>query len=200
MRAFILRARKGPSTANFSIEDLSSAGRLEIVMHCIANALFYSKNIRSETTLHIVFDGPADPPKTVRFESDALPYLGGFDERALARVLQRVLETGKGLLLGEERQVDSGLFVAKKAFETLIKEKTETGPLYYLQKKGADVRTLSFPPNATFVFTDHLAMPKKTDKYLQRLKATPISVGPKMLFASHCIVLVHNELDRQGLP
>lgn len=200
MRTFILRARKGPSTANFSIDDLSSAGRLEIVMHCIANALFYSKNIRPQTTVHIVFDGPSDPPKTVRFESDALAYLGGFDERTLSRVLQRVLEAGRGLPLGEERQVDQGLFVAKKAFETLIKEHAATGPLYYLQKKGADIRTLTLPPNATFVFTDHLAMPKKTDKYMQRLGADPISVGPKMLFASHCIILVHNELDRQGLP
>jgi len=35
-------------------------------------------------------------------------------------------------------------------------------------------------------------------KYLDRLGATPISLGPRTLFASHCIVLVHNELDRRG--
>ena len=200
MREFILRARKGPSTGNFSFDDLGNAGHLEIVAHCIANALFYSKHIRPQTIAHIVLDGPSDPPKTVRFESDALPYLGGFDERTLCRALARALDAGRGLALNEERQADSGLFFAKKAFETLVKEKAATGPLYYLQKKGTDVRAIAFPPNATFVFTDHLAMPKKTDKYLHRLGAQPIGVGPKMLFASHCIILVHNELDRQGLP
>ena len=41
---------------------------------------------------------------------------------------------------------------------------------------------------------------KKTDKFLLRLGAEPISVGPKMLFASQCITLVHNELDRLDLP
>ncbi len=200
MREFILRARKGPTAPNFSLDHLSDAGRLEVVTHCIANALFYSKHIRPQTIIHIVLDGPGDPPKTIRFESDHLPYLGGFDERSLAQVIQRALQTGRGLALNEERQVDSGLFVAKKAFETLIKEKVTAGNLYYLQKKGDDIRTLTFPSNATFVFTDHLTMPKKTDKYLQRLGATPISVGPQMLFASHCIILAHNELDRQNMP
>jgi tRNA (pseudouridine54-N1)-methyltransferase len=197
MREFILRARKGPTGPNFSIDKLSDAGRLEVVTHCIANALFFSKNIRPQTIIHIVLDGPGDPPKTIRLESDHIPYLGGFDERTLGQVIRRTLEAGLGLALNEERQVDTGIFVAKKAFETLIKEKSALGNLYYLQKKGADIRTLTFPLNPTFVFTDHLSMPKKTDKYLQRLGASAISVGPQMLFASHCIILAHNELDRQ---
>lgn len=200
MREFILRARKGPTAPHFSLNNLSEAGRLEVVTHCIANALFYSKHIRPQTIIHIVLDGPGDPPKTIRFESDHLPYLGGFDERTLALVIQRALEAGRGLALNQEHQVDEGLFVSKKAFETLIKEKTTSGNLYYLQKKGDDIRTLTFPQNPTFVFTDHLTMPKKTDKYLQRLNAHPISVGPQMLFASHCIILAHNELDRQNVP
>jgi tRNA (pseudouridine54-N1)-methyltransferase len=31
---------------------------------------------------------------------------------------------------------------------------------------------------------------------MKRLGATPLSVGPKLLFAAQCIVLIHNELDR----
>ena len=197
MRNFILRARKGPTSPNFSLDDLSRAGRLEIVAHCLANALFYSKNIRTNTMIHLVFDGPSDPPKTVRFESDHLGYLGGFDERTLARVVQKALAAGVGLPLGEERQVDAGLFVVKKGFEHVVK--TQEGPLFVLERKGSDIRSVTFEKDATFVFADHLTMPKKTDKYLRRLGAVPICVGPKMLFASPCIVLVHNELDRQGL-
>ena len=200
MREFILRARKGPTTPHFSLDDLSRAGRLEIICHCIANALFYAKQIRSHTHIHVVLDGPSDPPKTVRLESDTLGYLGGFDEQTLARTLQNALTVGKNLALGEEKQSEAGIFVAKKGFEPLVKEKAATSNLYYLQRKGTDIRTLTLPETATFVFTDHLGMPKKTDKYLNRLGANPISVGPKILFASQCIVLVHNELDRQGRP
>ena len=200
MREFIFRARKGPSTPDFSLDDLSRAGRLEVVAHCIANALFYAKHIRPHTVIHIVLDGPSDPPKTVRIESEALGLLGGFDERTLGRALQAALQAGKGLSLGQETEADSGIFVAKKGFETLVRQKLEESTLFYLERRGTDIRTVSFPHHTTFVFTDHLSMPKKSGKYLHRLGARPISVGPKTLFASQCIVLAHNELDRQGIP
>ncbi|MDA0745317.1 MAG: tRNA (pseudouridine(54)-N(1))-methyltransferase TrmY [bacterium] len=200
MREFILRARKGPTTPNFSLSDLSRAGRMEIVAHCMANALFYSNHLRQNIRIHIVLDGPDDPPKTIRFESDTLASLDGFDEQALARAIQTALQAGRTLETNEEIQVDGGIFIAKRGLERLVQEKAAESPLYCLDRKGADIRTLSFPSNATFVFTDHLSMPKKTDRYLHRLGATPISVGPKVLFASQCIVLVHNELDRQNLP
>jgi len=200
MREFILRARKGPTTPDFSLDDLSRAGRMEIVAHCLANALFYSKNIRPNTAVHIVLDGPSDPPKTVRFESDTLAFLGGFDERTLCRAIQGALRAGRGLSLGQEVQVADGLFASKRGFEPLVRDKAADTSLYSLQRKGTDIRTIDFPARTTFVFTDHLSMPKKTDKYLHRLGAQPISVGPKILFASQCIVLAHNELDRQGIP
>jgi tRNA (pseudouridine54-N1)-methyltransferase len=81
-----------------------------------------------------------------------------------------------------------------------VRHKSETGGLYHLQRRAQDIRETTFGPDATFVFSDHLSMPKKADKFLQRLGAQALSVGPKMLFASQCIALVHNELDRQGLP
>ena len=65
MREFILRARKGPTTPDFSLDRLDRHGRLEVVAHCVSNALFYSGQIRPDVTLHIVLDGPADPPKTM---------------------------------------------------------------------------------------------------------------------------------------
>jgi tRNA (pseudouridine54-N1)-methyltransferase len=200
MREFILRARKGPSTPDFSLDELSRAGRLEVVAHCIANALFYAKHIRPHTVIHIVLDGPSDPPKTVRFETETLGILGGFDERTLGGALQEALRAGQGLFPGEETEADSGIFVAKRGFEALVKQKREDSTLFYLERRGTDIRSVSFPRRTTFVFTDHLSMPKKSGKFLQRLGAQPISVGPKTLFASQCIVLAHNELDRQGIP
>ena len=95
MRDFILRARKGPSTPDFSSDDLPGAGHLEIVCHCIANALFYSLQLRDDVRVHIALDGPAAPPKVVRIESEGLGSLDGFDERALAAVLSRALADGR---------------------------------------------------------------------------------------------------------
>jgi tRNA (pseudouridine54-N1)-methyltransferase len=199
MREFILRARKGPSTPDFSLDDLPAAGHLEIVAHCITNALFYSLNIRDGVCLHLVFDGPAAPPKTVRIESDGIESLSGFDERSLCLMLQEALRAGRHLRLEEEIEALPGIFVAKRSFEALVRQKSEAGELYHLQRRAQDIRDTEFAAEPTFVFSDHLSMPKKTDKFLSRLGAQALSVGPKMLFASQCIALVHNELDRQGM-
>ena len=136
-------------------------------------------------------------PKPCALKAIIWAYLGGFDERTLAGAVQKALSAGRGMSLGEERQVDDGLFVAKKGFERVVQDRTES--LYVLEHRGVDIRTVTFPQDVTFVFSDHLTMPKKTAKYLRRLGAKPICVGPRMLFASQCIVLLHNELDRQGV-
>ena len=199
MREFILRARKGPTTPDFSLDDLSRAGRLEIVAHCIANALFCANQIRADVAIHVVLDGPADPPKVIRLETEALGSLGGFDERSLCLTIQDALRAGMGLSLGEEVQASSGAFVAKKGFETLVRERAARCAAYVLSPRGTDLREIAFPSDSTFIFTDHLSMPKKTAKYLRRLGLQPVAVGPRALFASQCVVLVHNELDRRGV-
>ena len=38
-------------------------------------------------------------------------------------------------------------------------------------------------------------MPKKVWPSLERLGAKKISLGPTMLFAAHCVVLIHHALD-----
>ena len=200
MRDFILRARRGPSTPDFSLNALPQISHLEIVAHCIANAVFFSLNLRSSVRIHIVLDGPSDPPKIVRIESDCLGSLDGFDEQALTGILREALHTGQGLLLNQERKSRPGVFVAKRSFESLVRQQAAIGEIFVLHKRAKDIREIAFSNTTTFVFSDHLSMPKKADKFLLRLGAESISVGPKMLFASQCITLVHNELDRLGLP
>ena len=41
-------------------------------------------------------------------------------------------------------------------------------------------------------------MPKKSFNSLKRLGTEKISLGPTMLFASQCVVLINNELDLAG--
>jgi tRNA (pseudouridine54-N1)-methyltransferase len=64
-----------------------------------------------------------------------------------------------------------------------------------MDRKGAPLRGKTLAGNACFILTDHLPMPKNSLKGLERLGAAKLSLGPKMLFASQCILLIHNELD-----
>ena len=67
--------------------------------------------------------------------------------------------------------------------------------LFIMDKKGTPIRQQGFSSRPCFLLTDHIPMPKKSFNTLKRLGAEKISLGPRMLFASQCVVLIHNELD-----
>ena len=93
---------------------------------------------------------------------------------------------------------NNGIEVTHRNFESVIKAAAIPG-FYYLDKKGTDIRAVSFTSPAIFVMSDHKSMPRKSLRYLARLGGLPIALGPKTVFASQCVVLVHNDLDRQAI-
>ncbi len=194
MREFILRAQKAYTT-EFNLDDLPDAGRIDLVCRCVSNAVFLSNDLRRDTIIHVVLEGPKDPPKVISFNGNELRDFY-FDEKNIARVILKALKKGKGLKLGEEVEAHPGVKISKKSFEQLVKEKNQT-QLIYLHEKGTDIREKEFKENVTFIFGDYTGMPKKTENFLENNGAEKISISNKMLFASHCIVIVHNELDRK---
>lgn len=198
MREFILRALKGRTT-EFNVNNLPASGRMDLVCRCVSSALFISNDLRRDTVIHVVLDGPSDPPKTISFFGSELKGME-FDEKNIAEHINDALKKGEGLKLNEERDLGNGIKISKKSFEALVKEKfNEKKQLFYLHDKGKDIREIKFKKDVVFVFGDYIGMPRKTEGLLNRYKAERVSLGPKMLFASHCIVVVNNELDRKGL-
>lgn len=195
MREFILLALKAVTSPDFDIGRLPEAGRLDLVCRTVSNALCISNGIRRDTIVHVVMTGPSDPPKIVSFHGETLK---GFepDERAIAQLIKNALKASLGLKINEEKDVSPGIKVAKKAFETLAKEKSKT-QMVYLQPDGEDIRSFNFEKDATFIFGDYIGLPKNTAKLLARLGAKNVTLGPTTLFASHCAVIVHNEIDRR---
>jgi len=196
MREFILLALKAKTTPDFVLEQLPEAGRMDLVCRTIANTLYVSNEMRRDTVIHVSMNGPRDPPKLMSFYGETMKGLG-MDERAIGEMIRNTLKKGTRLALGEEIEASPGIKISKKAFETLLKEKSQTSQLIYLHKKGEDIRTFQFKENNTFVLGDYIGLPGKTEKLLDRLGAQKIKLGPTMLFASHCPIIVHNELDRR---
>lgn len=195
MREFVLRALKARSDPHFDITDLPSAGRMDVVCRCISNALFISNDVRRDTIFHVVFDGPSNPPKTVSFYGDSVKDLY-FDELSIAKTLRKALSKK----LEKDKIIESapGVFVQKLGFEPLVSLKIKTHQLIYLHEKGADIRSVLLKKDLLFVFGDYIGMPKKTEVFLDNLGALRVSISPIMLFASHTITIVHNELDRRS--
>ncbi len=193
MKEFILRAQKS-RTSDIELDDLPGAGRFDIICDSVANALHVSYHIRPDVVFHVVLEGPKYPPKTISFYGEQIKELN-FDEMSVAKVLSKCLHKGKNLQLGEEIAVFPGIKVSKKSFESLIKEK-QGKQMFYLHKKGKDIRDIKFKKDVIFVFGDFTGIPKNTERFLDRNNAEKISLGPVMLFASHCIPICLNELDR----
>ena len=198
MREFILLALKAP-TSEFDTSNLREAGRMDTVCRTISNSMFVSMHLRKDTNIHVCLNGPSSSPKIVSFYGSSLVGMD-FDEKAIAEVLNKALVAGKDLELGQELGVQAGVVVTKKAFETLVREKSDDGAkLFYLDEKGEDLREVKFDlgENNVFILGDFKGVPKNTEKLLKRLEAKRLVLGPVMLFASHCPVIVHNELDRR---
>lgn len=197
-KAFVIRARAASTDAKIFVEGVGSDAHSEILAHVLMNAIFTAQSHRDDVTVYLVIESTPDFSRTLCFESSHLTNIGGFHESALIALIAKALQHSVGMNKEEWRSVADGLSVETISFERLVQRLAEDYTLYLLDKKGTDIREEPFEGNACFVLTDHIPMPKKSWNSLKRLGTQKVSLGPQMLFASQCIVLIHNEFDRRS--
>ena len=200
MRTFVLRARAAPTDSQKLLTSVGKDAHTEILAHTLMNAMFVAQSHRAGVVAYLVLESTQDYSRTLRFEVSAMRDIGGFDERALLGKIAKALDVSRGMGKEEERPVETGVSVRTISFERLVQELAADHQLYVMDRKGSPIRQEAFTGNPCFLLTDHLPMPKKTFHSLERLGAKKLALGTKMLFASQCVVLIHHELDTQGLP
>jgi tRNA (pseudouridine54-N1)-methyltransferase len=198
MRSFVLRARKGTIAADKVLSQVGTGGHFEIIAHTLANAFYFSNGMRTDVNVYIVLDSTPDYPRTLKFSANDGLSFPGFHEQAILDVVSSALAKGSKVTKGGAQIIQPGIEIFGYGFEILMKGLQIHTPVYLLDKKGGDIRTTDFEQDAVFVLSDHLAMPKNSIKGLERGGITKISLGKKMLFASQCITIIHNELDRRS--
>jgi tRNA (pseudouridine54-N1)-methyltransferase len=197
MRTFVLRARAAPTDGARLLAAVGQEAHTEILAHTLMNAIFVAQSHRADVIVYLVLESTADFSRTLRFDANAMHDIGGFNEAALLGKVAKALDASRGMGKDEARPVESGVTVRTVAFERLVQELAVDHQLFVMDPKGTSIREQAFQRNPCFLLTDHIPMPKKTFHSLERLGAEKITLGPKMLFASQCIVLIHNELDRR---
>lgn len=195
MRAFVLRARSTPVDSASLLAAVGQDAHSEILAHTLMNALFVAQSHRADVIVHLVLERTADYSRTISFSSNELRDVGGFHEQALLAKVARALDASRGMGKEESRAVEPGIVVRTISFEKLVQELARDFQLHVLDRKGASIREQVFSGAPCFLLTDHLPMPKKSFNSLHRLGTAKVSLGPRMLFASQCVVLIHNELD-----
>ena len=196
MRTFVLRARAAPTDGQELLASVGKEAHTEILAHTLMNAVFVAQSHRVDVTIYLVLESTRDFSRTIRFDANAMHDIGGFDERALLGKVAKALDASRGMGKDESRPVESGVSVRTVSFERLVQELADDHQLFVMDRKGTPIGEQAFTGHPCFLLTDHIPMPKKTFHSLERLGAVKLTLGPTMLFASQCIVLIHHALDQ----
>lgn len=191
MRRFVVFSARGRTRGDF--RDLMKAGRLDIIAHSVIASLFLSHGIRKNVELHVILNGPPDPPKHLIFRYDEKIPISKKDVGELLRATLWKYKKGKLI------KAFPGIFVEKKSFEDVLEELSSCYPIYLLDRKGKDLEEVKFKEDPVFVLGDHEGLPKREYKFVKKVCEERISLGPFDYFTSQCIVVINNFLDRKGI-
>ena len=193
MKYFVIVGHKAVTTGDFKLDDISGgAGRLDILIRCVNSAFFLSHNIRRDTELFMLLQGGDDPPKTIRLSGQELRYLNP-DERSTSSLIRNALIKKLG---EDEVRSSPGIYVSRMSFADVIETLSEKGKIIYLKEDGIDVRGLNMPADPIFVISDNKDLTDEEETILMKHSPEKISLGPHSLHGDHCIIIVHNEMDR----
>jgi tRNA pseudouridine-54 N-methylase len=198
MREFIFFSNQARTSGNFDVSRLMDAGRMDIAVHVLIHAFFLSHKLREDTKLHMVFNGPPDPPKHLMMFPMGRKTTGSItiSKKDVANLIRKMLFKYKA---GKNTVVEEGYEVEKKSLFKLIDEMIDEGKtIYVLDAKGKDIRDVKIKDNPVFVLGDSSGFASKELKKL-KTKATSVSIGNKTYFASQVVIIINNELDRRGI-
>jgi tRNA (pseudouridine54-N1)-methyltransferase len=193
MRAFLIVGNKAV-TKPFSLKDLAgSAGRMDIICRCIAQALFISHGIRRDVEVYVLLLGKPNPPKALKILGEEVRYMAP-DERNIGGLIRKALslEVSK-----DWKQSTPGIYIARKSLKELLDDLSKRFEVVYLREDGVDIREIACEfKNPLFVLGDHIGLKPEDEELVLNYAKQIVSVSKLSLQADQCIVIVHYELDR----
>ena len=193
MREFILFSRG--VTKDFSLNDLPNAGRMDLVARCISSSIFLSYSLRKDVKFHAVLNGPPNPPLTITFFSNELKNVSPDERNICSHIKIAIKNFFKGKNLSEP-----GIYVEKKSFEEVVKEKVEEygkDYVFYLSREGEDVSNVNLTESFVAIVGDNKGIPKKTEMFLEKIETKKVSLGEIEYLASQSIIIFNYLVDRK---
>lgn len=192
MRQFIVLGHNAPTTPEFSLDDLSGAGRLDVLCRCVGAAVFLSHGIRDSVRVRLVLSDEY----TLRFDSDTLRRLYP-DERTIAARIRDALEQREDAIGHMPAEVSPGMELYRLGFEATLDDASD-GTLVQLHAEGTPLPEASLPDDPVFVLSDHEDFTDSEADLLADRADQRLRVGPETLHADQTITVAHNWLDTAG--
>ncbi|MEM0379154.1 MAG: tRNA (pseudouridine(54)-N(1))-methyltransferase TrmY [Nanopusillaceae archaeon] len=187
MRIFILYSNSVRTDGNF--KNIYYSGRLDVLVHSIIHAFFISNGLRKNIEFNIVLNGPPDPPRRIKIESNIETPWSKKDVTTLLSSSLKKFNKKKMPIY-----TFPGVFVEKKGFRELVEEYINQGrKIYVLEKNGMEIGNIKIE-NPVFIIGDFLGIPKDEKKWLKDI-STFISLGDIPYFTSQVICVLNWYLD-----
>ncbi len=193
MREFVVVGHEAPTTAEFSLDDLPGAGRLDVLCRCVTAAFRLSHDFRADVRVRLVLE----EEYVVRFEGSELRHLRP-DERSAGSLIRGALEARDGAVGAMEATASPGVHIGAGDLGTAVEAAAETGPVVELHADGAPIVDLEPPENVAFVLSDHRDFTDPEADLLERVADERRSLGPAPMHADDAVTVAHNYLDTGG--
>ncbi len=142
--------------------------------------------------VNLLLLGDPEPGKIIRFEGLNLKYLNP-DERSSGSLIQKALQKNA---IEKYTHSTPGVWIRRGDLKSMLSE-FEGRTLLYLREDGENIREFAREiRDPIFILGDYTGVTKDEEEQILKTGAKIISVGLLSLHSTHCITLVHNELDR----
>ena len=190
MRQFIVVARSGPTTADFSLDDLPAAGRVDLLARCVTASFLVSHGRREDVRVHLVLGDEF----TVRFEGRELRGLHP-DERSTAALIRTALGEREEAIGQIPVEISAGVSLVRMGLDATLAEVRSDSQIYRLHPDGAPKAELSPPESPAFVLSNHREFEEGDAETIEQYAEGEICLGPEAIHADHAIAVAHNWLD-----
>ncbi|MEM0093008.1 MAG: hypothetical protein QW753_01405 [Thermofilum sp.] len=186
-RVFVLHSNTGVTAPTFTEASLATeGGRMDVVARSLISALYDTGRPRRDTLFIAVLHGPPTPPLAIYLR----PWLQAErkpSEREAGAHLLRVLKGAKAHASEVKRE---------ETIEAVRSLKKLGYRIHLMLERGDDIRGVRLEEGNVFVLGDHIGFPEEVQEELESECDEVISLGKVSYLASHCILYLHEILDR----
>lgn len=192
-RRFVVVGHDAPTHAEFSLDDLPGAGRLDALCRCVTSAFMLSHDIREEVRVALVLAGEY----TITFDGGSLRRLNP-DERSTGALVRNALADRDEAVGHVAVETSPGVWIDRRDFADVLADVGEEETVLQLHADGRPVVELDPPSEPVFLLSDHRDFTTPEREAIGGVASERVSLGPRRLHGDQAITVAHNWLDTGG--